>query len=180
MQPMMAFLEAMRWDLVADGLQVLMCGVILLCLLRNQLRYQRLLPPASQREKPPLFSQEVLLQTLRQQAEQALASIRAAVDAEEAKLQQILSAAGAVPAGAGNAAAEAPGESIPFRLGGGEPAGFGVPPRSRYVGLAELAAQGLTLRQMAAQTRLPAGEIELALKLQRASAEPGSTTAARQ
>jgi hypothetical protein len=176
---MMTFFEALRWDLVADGVQVLMCGLILLCLLRNQLRYRRLLPPASHREKPPVFSQEVLLQTLRQQAEQALASIRAAVDAEEAKLQQILGGAGMVPASAENAGAEAPGESIPFRLGEGEPVGLGAF-TSRYAGLAELAAQGLTPRQMAAQTRLPAGEIELALKLQRASAEPGTATATRQ
>lgn len=176
---MMTFLEALRWDLVADGLQVLMCGVILTCLVRNQLRYKRLLPQASHRETPPVFSQEVLLQTLRQQTEQALASIRAAVDAEEAKLQQVLGAAGVLPAGAANAAAEAPGESIPFRLGDGEPVGFGALP-SRYAGLAELAAQGLTPRQMAAQTRLPAGEIELALKLQRVPAEPGTTTATRQ
>jgi len=81
---MLTFLDALRWDLLADGIQVALCGVILVCLVHNKLKYKRLLPEAPRRGAPPVFSQEVLLQTLRQQAEQALASIRAAVDAEEA------------------------------------------------------------------------------------------------
>lgn len=176
---MLTFFDALRWDMVADGIQVLLCGVILACLVHNQLRYKRLLPEVSHRGKPLVFSQEVLLQTLRQQTEHALASIRAAVDAEEAKLQQVLAAAGMPPAAAENAAAETPAEHIPFRLGDGEPGGLGTLP-NRYAGLGELAAQGLTARQIAAQTRLPAGEIELALKLQRATVETGAEAATRQ
>lgn len=176
---MLTLFDALRWDMVADGIQVLLCGVILACLLHNKLRHKRLLPEASDRTHPGGFSQEVLLQTLRQQTEQALAAIRAAVDAEEAKLQQVLGAAGVPPAASENAAAETSAEHIPFRLGDGEPVGLETLP-SLYAGLGELAAQGLTTRQIAAQTRLPAGEIELALKLQQAAIETGAAQATRQ
>jgi hypothetical protein len=172
---MLTILDALRWDLLADGIQVVLCGVMLLCLVHNKRKYKRLLPEATQRETPPVFSQEVLLQTLRQQTEQALASIRAAVEAEETKLQQVLGAAGVPRAVAENATAE----HLPFRLGDGEPEGLETLP-TRYGGLGELAAQGLTTRQIAAQTRLPAGEIELALKLQRAAVETGTAGVTRQ
>lgn len=176
---MLTFFDALRWELVADGIQVALCGVILACLVHNKLRHNRLLPETLSRGKAPVFSQEVLLQTLRQQTEQALASIRAAVDAEETKLQQVLGAA-EVPRPDGEATAtEIPAEHVPFRLGDGEPIGYGTSP-SCYSGLGELAAQGLSVRQIAAQTRLPAGEIELALKLQRAAVEPGAAAATRQ
>jgi hypothetical protein len=176
---MLTFLDALRWDMLADGIQVLLCGVILVCLVHNKLKYKRLLPEAPRRGAPPVFSQEVLLQTLRQQAEQALASIRAAVDAEEVNLQQFVGAAGVPRPVEPASAAEIPADHIPFRLGGGEPAGLGTLP-GRCAGLGELAAQGLTPRQIAAQTGRPAGEIELALKLQRAAVEAGAAAATRQ
>jgi hypothetical protein len=161
---MLAFLDVVRWDRVSDGFQLLLCGVILACLVHNKLKHKRLLPDAGR----PDFSQEVLLQTLRQQTEQALASIRAVVEVEHAKLQQLMG----VPDGPSPAEArvqtESAAENVPFRLGNGDPGGPGSL-RSRFAGLPELAARGLTVRQMAAQTQLPAGEIELALKLQRSA-----------
>lgn len=163
---MMAFFDAVSWDRASDGIQVLLCGVILACLIHNKLKHKRLLPDAARRGQPPVFSQEVLLQTLRQQTEQALASIRAAVEAEHARLQQLL-AASAVPCPAEERSdAETAVEHIPFRLGNGDPEGA-VSLRRRFAGLPELAARGLTARQIAAQTQLPAGEVALALKLQR-------------
>jgi hypothetical protein len=176
---MLAFFDALRWDLLADGIQVVLCGVILACLVHNKLRHKRLLPEASPNDKVPAFFQEVLLQTLRQQTEQALASIRAAVDAEEAKLQQAFGAAEVPRLAEEPTGTETPAEHVPFCLGDGEPIGCGTSP-SRYTGLGDLAAQGLTARQIAAQTRLPAGEIELALKLQRAVIATGADPATRQ
>jgi hypothetical protein len=164
---MMTFFEAVRWERVCDGLQLLLWGMILACLIHNKLKYRRMLPEAASQGRHPIFSQEVLLQTLRQQAEQALASVRAAVEAEQTKLQQLLEAAGEPSPPGESAAAGVAAENIPFCLGRVDPAGP-VSLHGRFAGLQELAARGLTARQIAAQTKLPAGEIELALKLQRA------------
>jgi DNA-binding NarL/FixJ family response regulator len=163
---MWTFLDGLRWDLLADGVQVLMCGVILACLVHNQLRHKRLLATSSRCETAPVFSQEVLLQALRQQAEQALTSIRTAVESEQAKLQQLMDAAEGPWTAAAGPGTEISPKHAPFRLGDSmpfQPKGF----ENRYDGLGDLAAQGLTVRQIAAQTRLPAGEVELALHLQR-------------
>lgn len=163
---MLAFFEIVRWDRVSDGFQLLLCGVILACLVHNKLKHKRLLPDPALQGKLPVFSQEVLLQTLRQQTEQALASIRATVEVEQTKLQQLLGATGVPSPDEARAQTEIATENVPFRLGNGDSMGSGSL-RSRFAGLQELAARGLTVRQMAAQTQLPAGEIELALKLQR-------------
>lgn len=166
------FLDGLRWDLLADGVQVLMCGVILACLVHNKLRHQQLLPACLGNNSDPVFFREMQLQILRQQTEQTLTSIRSTVETEQAKLMQLMEAAEAPwPAAAGSEAEVAP-EHAPFRLGDGmpfAPKGF----ENRYHGLGELAAQGLTVRQIAAQTRLPAGEVELALHLQRQDLENG-------
>lgn len=163
---MMTFLDAVRWDRVSDGIQLLLCGVILACLVHNKLKHKRLLPDAGLQIKPPVFSQEVLLQTLRQQTEQALASIRAAVEVEQTKLQHLLGAGAVACPAEERAEAEMAAVNVPFRLGTGDPAGT-LSSRNRFAGLQELAARGLTARQIAAQAQLPAGEVELALKLQR-------------
>jgi hypothetical protein len=164
---MMTFFDFVRWDRLSDGIELLLCAVILVCLVHNKLKYRRLLPDTALQGKPPVFSQEVLLQTLRQQTEQALASIRAAVEVEQNKLQQLLGATDAPRPIEERAAAEIAAENEPFRLGDGDSAAPGLV-RSRLAGLPALAARGLTTRQMAAQSQLPAGEIELALKLHRA------------
>jgi hypothetical protein len=166
---MMTLFDAVRWDRVSDGIELLLCAVILACLVHNKLKHKRLMPDPAFQGNPPVFSQEVRLQALRQQAEQALASIRAAVEAEQAKLHHLLGAADPPRPIEERAEAEIAAENVPFRLGNGD---LAVPAslRSRFGGLPELAARGLTTRQMAAQTQLPAGEIELALKLQRAKA----------
>jgi hypothetical protein len=158
--------DALRWDLVADGVQILMCGVILACLVHVKLKHKRLSAAFSHGRTSSVFSQEVFIQALRQQAEQALAAIRAAIENEQAKLEQFMEAV-ETPWRAAAADETARGadhgplavnDSRPIRL-----AGVG----SRYDGIRDLAETGLSVRQIATQTRLPAGEIELALRLQR-------------
>jgi hypothetical protein len=156
----MGFLELVTVDGVRDGVQVLLCGVVLACLACRRLTSTR---RAEVRPPPAAFADEVGLQSLRQQAERALAAIEQAVRAERLQLNRWMAPIG--PGGAAAAADPEPADLIPFRLGGGEP-GAAAP----YDALPRLAAGGLTPRELAAQTRMPAGEVELALKLRRLNA----------
>ena len=156
----MGFLELVTVDGVRDGVQVLLCGVVLACLACRRLTSTR---RAEVRPQPAAFADEVGLQSLRQQAERALAAIEQAVRAERLQLNQWVAPIG--PGGTGAAADSEPADLIPFRLGGGAP-GAAAP----YDALPRLAAGGLTPRELAAQTRMPAGEVELALKLRRLNA----------
>lgn len=156
----MGFLELVTVDGVRDGVQVLLCGVVLACLACRRLTSTR---RAEVRPAPlAAFADEVGLQSLRQQAEQALAAIEQAVRAERLQLNRWM--APIDPGGAAAADSE-PADLIPFRLGGGDPGAA-----ASYDALPRLAAGGLTPRELAAQTHMPAGEVELALKLRRLNA----------
>lgn len=163
---MAILLDALRWDMVADAVQILMCGVILACLVHTKLKHKRLPTVLSHNGGSSVFSQEVFMQALRQQAEQALASIRVTIENEQAKLGQLMEAV-ETPWRAAAANETAIGvDHGPFVLNDSRPiqlAGVG----SRYDGIRDLAETGLSVRQIASQTRLPAGEVELVLRLQR-------------
>lgn len=166
---MTGFIEGVRWELVSDGIQILMCTLILVCLILNQLKRRRRLPEPEARTAAAAFSQEVLLQSIRQQAEQGLQAILDVVEAERAKLQPLLTGAAVPRIHPEPVESGLPPEPPPFRLGAGDPA-VEAEASTRYARLKHLAGQGLSLRQIADQTRLPAGEVELAIKLKRASA----------
>jgi hypothetical protein len=105
---------------------------------------------------------EVLLQSIRLQTEHALQNIRMTVEAERDKLQHALADAGALRPPAEPEVAAAAAAPPAFRWGDAEPA---ERTGSRYAGLDGLAEQGLSARQIADRLNLPAGEIELALKM---------------
>ncbi len=154
----MGLFESLTLETLRDGVQVLLCLVVLACLACNRLTLARR-PQARPAAQTP-FAHEVGLQGLRQQAEQSLAAIRQAVEAESRRLERWGSAGDPDPE---PAAAEP--ESLDlgrFRIG--ESA------TGRYDELPRMAAGGLTTRELAARTRLPAGEVELALKLRRMNA----------
>jgi hypothetical protein len=170
----MSLLEAVRWDLLSQGIQILVWLVILVYFVRQRLRQQPSGVPAATRAAAPLFSQEILLQTIRQQTEQALQGILAAVEAERDKLQRLLVRAEVPRLPPTAPDAETAAAHIPFRLG---ETPSELVDRSRYAGLKELGGRGLSLRQIADQLKLPVGEIELALKLQRPAGGDASAAA---
>jgi hypothetical protein len=159
----MELLEGLRWDLICDGIQMLLCAGILCAMFARRRLNRRRLPEASLAERSSSFSQEVLLQTLRQQTRQALESILAVVEAERSKLEPLLSAEPpCLPPEAGLAA-----EHVPFRLGEDDLRSDSAEEPDPYGAIPRLEASGLNVRQIAEQIGRPAGEVELALRLQR-------------
>jgi hypothetical protein len=159
---MWIFPDGLRWDMVADGIQVVMCGVILACLVCRRFALRRRDLAGSLSAVAPDFFQEVWRQGLRLQVEQSMQSIRAVLETEQERLRQVLETGTLTGSEAAGSEAKTFAEPAPFRLGEDRPL---RPPGAgnRYGGLAELAAQGLGVRQIAAHTRLPVGEVELAL-----------------
>ena len=153
---MMSFLETVRWDVVGGGFQIVLCAVILGGWLRRRLK-KGTKAHAEAGAPPPVFSQEVLVQTLRQESEQALQRILAVVELERGRLQELLEQAGAPRGPAAVETARPPEAPVAFRLGGGEKERSG---RNRYAGLKGFSTHGLSPRQIADQFNLPAGEFE--------------------
>ena len=161
--------EALRWDVVRDAVQIALCSVILVFLVRNSLKTKRFLAQGEGRDRAIPFTQEIRLQFIRQQAELALDVILKAVQAEQVRLQHAFDGADTRLPGAGAAADAASPEHMPFRLGEDVPPVSGGSGAGRYEGVHRLAAEGLSAKQIAEQLRLPSGEVELAVKLQRAA-----------
>lgn len=160
----MAILDGLQWDMLRDGFQIAMCCVILLCLVWQRRKFRRHLAGVSSTQRPASFSEEVLWQTLRQQTEQSLEVISAAVQAERAKLQPLLDAAD-VPRFRANS--EITAEHVPFCLGKGDVQSEVAEQRSCCDDIHGLAARGFSAREIAGQIQRPIGEVELALRLQR-------------
>ncbi|MBI5579417.1 MAG: hypothetical protein HY895_09720 [Deltaproteobacteria bacterium] len=165
----MAGWEAWRWDVVCNAIQIAMCSVILVVLIRNKLKTKRFLAEGEGRDRVIPFTQEIRLQSIRQQTELALEVILKAVQAEQLRLQQTFDGADARLPGAGTAADAASAEHLPFRLGEDIPPVSSGSSAGRYEGVLGLAGEGLSAKQIAEQLRLPSGEVELALKLRRAA-----------
>jgi hypothetical protein len=170
----MSLLEAVRWDLLSHGIQILVWAVILVYFVRKRPKSRPSGAHAETTAPTPGFYEEVLLQTIRQQTEQALQSILTAVEAERDKLQRLLVSADVPQLPVAAPIAETVAAHIPFRLGESDPE---LTDQSRYAGLKGLSGRGLSPRQIADQMKRPVGEIELALKLQRASESAGAAGA---
>jgi hypothetical protein len=156
--------EAMNWDVLRDGVQIVLCVVALAGVFLRCRRDRRHRVRAVSEGPRPMFSQEILLQAARQQTEQALAAILSAVETEREKLQTRLPP---TDPPAGKAPAEID-EAAPFRLGAEHPPDAGTRGRRPDAGIHALAARGLSVRQIAGQMGVPAGEVDLALRLQHA------------
>jgi hypothetical protein len=167
----MGMIDGLTMEAVRDGVQVLLCAVVLACVVCG--RSKRLRRDVEHPAPLAGFPDAVRLETLRQAADRALAAIQAAVQSERLRLGALIPVAADGPDACAPEAE--PADLTPFRLGeAGLAAGAAV--GVRYDDLPRLAAGGLTSRDLAVQTRLPAGEIELALKLRRingGSAHPG-------
>jgi hypothetical protein len=170
------FLEAVRWDLLGGGFQIALCAAILFAWVRRRIK-RRAEAQAEPGAVSPMFTQEVFLQTIRQQAEHAFQNILAAVEVERDRLQHAWDGVGGTSASTRADTGASADALVAFRWGDPDPDGTG---RSRYVGLEAFLEQGLSSRQIADRMNLPAGEIELALKLRDASQEKSSSEVIRQ
>jgi hypothetical protein len=158
---MIGLLDAVRWDLVGAGFQLALCALILGGWARRRLR-KRAQADGEVVAPPQAFALEVWRQTIRQQTEQSLQRIVSTVERERLKLQEVLAGVGPLrPTAEADSAGPGDGQAG-FRWCGTESEELDF---NRYAGVNELAQQGLSPRQIADRLNLPAGEIELALKL---------------
>jgi hypothetical protein len=149
---------------VCDAVQVFMCAVVLGCVLSG--RWRR---GGAGRLTVPDFAAGVRLESWRQETDRALAAVESAVRSERLRLAGLGGTGASAPV-AGGAPDPEPADQAPFRLGDAALASAAPVGPERYDALARLAACGGTARDIAARTRLPAGEVELALKLRRLNA----------
>jgi hypothetical protein len=160
----MVFQMPQYWDVAIDGIQIVLCLLILVCLIRNRKKNRNSVQDGAFRESGPSFNVQIFCQTLKQQVDQALANIAETIAAEQRRLDQVLSSGSATN----------PRYDI-----ASYPATFHPSVNSEISPLAasasdsdplheqiqKLADTGLSVRQISEELKTPQGEVELVLSL---------------
>ena len=75
------------WDIMMDALQIVLCGIILIFLIRNKLKYKQLILKTTPSDKFATFENEILVQSLKQQTAQTFDAILDYIDQQRHSLQ---------------------------------------------------------------------------------------------
>jgi hypothetical protein len=153
------------WEIVLDITQICLGGFILLCLIRNKIKYKQLFLRAPNGENSPNFNTEFIIEAIRQQSDLAFTHILETIDKErqtldtyfelrETQIASKLLAPGRVVAQIRNT--EAADQNAADTI---------------YGEIENLAGQGMSLEDISEDLNVPKGEVELVLKLKRLSDE---------
>ena len=160
----MVFKLPLYWDAALDGIQIILCLLILLFLLRIRKKKQPSALEKSTADFAQAFHVQVLSQTIKQQVDQAFANIAEAIAVEQRKLQKVI----ARDPDGHQTAGSRPHPSILH-----QPLEPGIAAIESEVSVIDqlhdqiqgLADKGLTARQISEELKTPLGEVELVLSL---------------
>ena len=75
------------WDIMMDALQIILCGIILIFLIHNKLKYKRLILKTTPSDRSATFETEILVQSFKQQTAQTFDAILEYIDQQRDGLQ---------------------------------------------------------------------------------------------
>jgi hypothetical protein len=160
----MVFQMPQYWDVAIDGVQIILCLLILLFLIRSRRKNRQSALKKTIRESGQSFNVQIFSQTLKQQVDQAFANIADTIAVEQRNLDKVLPIGGH-----GN---EASGISqYQSRLH--RPTGQEIFPIASdasgsdplHEQIQNLAVKGMSARQISEELKTPLGEVELVLSL---------------
>jgi hypothetical protein len=155
------------WEIALDATQIGLCGLILLFLIRNRMKFKRLILKAPAAAKSQNFNTEFVVEAVRQQTELAFNHILETIDKERQTLSAYFELREAQLApGLLKSASSGRIESI-SSSGASEPDAADA----IYSEIESLADQGLSRVDISEKLNVPRGEVDLVLKLKRLSIE---------
>lgn len=155
------------WEIVLDITQICLGGFILLCLIRNKIKYKQLFLKAPTWKSSPDFNTEFIIQAVRQQSDLAFTHILETIDKERQtldayfELRETQIAPKMLAQASDRAVAQIPNTEV-TDLNAAD---------TIYSEIENLADQGVSLEDISEELNVPKGEVELVLKLKRLSAE---------
>jgi len=160
----MVFQMPQYWDVAIDGIQIMLCFLILVFIIRSRKKNRKSAPDKVIRESGQSFNEQIFTQTLRQQVDQAFAKIAETIAVEQGKLDQVLpnsepgrQAYGILQRQSGLPSPGDPGTSQT----GAEATGSDL----LHEQIQKLAVKGMSARQISEDLKTPLGEVELVLSL---------------
>jgi hypothetical protein len=160
----MVFQMPQYWDVVIDGIQIVLCLLILLSLIQSRKKNRKFAQDKAIRDAGQSFNVQIFNQTVKQQIDQAFANIAATIAVEQRKLDQVL------PSGdAENRRYDItpdPTNMHPFVNPEISPlAGTASDSDPLHEQIQKLADKGLSVREISDELKTPLGEVELVLSL---------------
>jgi hypothetical protein len=160
----MVFQMPQYWDIAIDGIQIVLCLLILVCLIRYRKKNRKSPQDEAFRESGPSFNVQIFYQTLKQQVDQAFANIAETIAAEQRRLDQALSRG--VSANSRYDIASYPSTFHPLVNSEVSPlAASASDSDPLHEQIQKLADKGLSVRQISEELKTPQGEVELVLSL---------------
>jgi len=160
----MVFQMPPYWDVAINGIQIVLCLLILLFLIRARRKKRPVALEAALRESGQGFKVQIFTQTLKQQVDQAFANIADTLAVEQRNLDQVLSISGrgqeAVNLSEFQSPLHGPAGREIASLAGEAP---GSDPLHEQI--QQLAVKGMSARQISETLKTPLGEVELVLSL---------------
>ena len=158
-----------HWEVAVDGIQILLCLVILFFLVRNNRHKMKPGMMNPKRESDQDFNLQVFSQAINQQVETAFTNILEVVANERRNLDKVLQFQPVNPAD--HSIAENRPQAFPAHRRGSfqhvkETTGSG----ERQVRIQKLASRGMSTKQISEELKTPLGEVELILSLQKNAA----------
>ncbi len=153
------------WQLALDGLQIVLCLLILFLIIATRIRGRRPAAESTESEHCRNFNARLLSESIQQQTDQAFDNILTVITSERRNLDRLLQLLAAGQAGADftgadwEAAAAEPGNSEDR-----------LPDDQLKIEVTKLADSGKDARQISRQLKIPIGEVELILNLTKKSA----------
>ena len=160
----MVFQMPQYWDVAIDGIQIVLCFLILVFLIRSRERNQKSAQGRAIRDSGQSFDSQIFSQTLKQQVDQAFANIARAIAAERRQLDEIL------PIGdAGKRRYDIAPSPTPLHPAA-QPESSPLAARASdsdplHEQIQKLADKGMAVRQISEELKTPIGEVELVLSL---------------
>jgi hypothetical protein len=170
--------ELPLWELVLDGIQIILCIMIFLFLLNNRIKYKRWVLNAVRQEKSVAFFDEIRMQHLKQLTEKSFDNVVDTINQERLTLQTQFEA------DATDSEQHAPVLRTSDELKNviqDDEKGPGDNDLGNFSEIVALAEKGLSIREISKRLNMPGGEVELVLRLNRDEAEDkhGHTLRAR-
>lgn len=160
----MVFELPQYWDAAIDGIQIVLCFLILVFLIRSRKKYRPSAPDHAIGESGQRFNIQIFNQALKQQVDQAFANVADAIAAEQRKLDQFLQIGDS--ANYRYDVAPYPANlNPPFKPETSPIAGNVADGDPLHEQIQKLADKGLSVRQISEELKTPRGEVELVLSL---------------
>ena len=160
----MVFQMAQYWNVAIDGIQIVLCFLILAFLIRSRRQTWESARDTALSESGQSFNFQIFAQTLKQEVDQAFANIAETIALEQRKLDKVQSISDSGSQASGIAQYHC-GLHRPMEQDISQIAGHASGTDPLHEQIQKLADKDMSARQISEKLKTPLGEVELVLSL---------------